>query len=205
MYLWKHLYRKAQLHLATTMFTIYFILFFKCIEKTGVGLLVVPRHVTIAMKWDSEGSAEHHKAITLLKMTITNLETGIWIVTWNKVTWNMQITPFSIQISLSPPCRDEIPEPYSLLWKGVGVSTSSIGRKLGSEEVAVFFKSFWLSWARVPAALRQFCGTQLLTAMSFAWEWKTKKKDIIIWCPVFCCEIMETKTKGWIHLTQGFT
>lgn len=77
--------------------------------------------------------------VSKLTVGFTFMASDQWIVTWNKVTWNMQITPFSIQISLSPPCRDEIPEPYSLLWKGVGVSTSSIGRKLGSEEVAVFF------------------------------------------------------------------
>lgn len=63
-------------------------------RKTGNNLLAtVPRHVKIVLKEDSEGNTEHHKVTTLLKLCITNWEYGIWIVTWNELTWNILKTP----------------------------------------------------------------------------------------------------------------
>lgn len=44
-------------------------------------LATVPGRVKMALKEDNEGSTEHHKVLTLLKLCITNLEYGIWIVT----------------------------------------------------------------------------------------------------------------------------
>lgn len=68
-----------QLQLTVTMFAIYF---FEMHRKNGISLLVdAPRGVKMALKEDSEGSTEHHKVITFLKLCITNLENGIWIVT----------------------------------------------------------------------------------------------------------------------------
>lgn len=61
MYLWKNLCRKAQLHLAITTFAIYLL---KMHGKTGAVLPVdIPRHRKMVLKWDSKGSAKHHRKL----------------------------------------------------------------------------------------------------------------------------------------------
>lgn len=143
-------------------------------RKNGISLLVdAPRGVKMALKEDSEGSTEQHKVITLLKLCITNLENGIWIVTWNELTWNI------LKTSLPLPCRDEIPEPSHLSWEGAG--TSNIEREEKGEINKLWlWRSNWFFFFSLsvfpghkclPAALRHFCETWFCTATFFGWEW----------------------------------
>lgn len=144
-------------------------------RKTGISFLVdVPRYVKMALKEkESKGSIEHQKVITLLKLLITNLENGIWIVTWNELVISLK-HPNVFVSALQRWNLIAIPFILRGRWQLYTKHREGGKRNLDSEEATDFFflfLSFFPGQKCLPAALRCFCGTAFCTVTFFGWEW----------------------------------